>query len=73
MRLRYLAVEEKDAVKTEKNELEQLKNELNQCVNTRCLAFERVTSRQVVVVVVAGCASFTRSRTASTQTRPESR
>ena len=33
MRLRYLAVEEKDAVKTEKNELEQLKNELNQCVS----------------------------------------
>ena len=38
MRLRYLAVEEKDAVKTEKNELEQLKNELNQCVNMTPIA-----------------------------------
>ena len=32
MRLRYLAAEEKDVVKTEKRELEEIKNELNQCV-----------------------------------------
>ena len=36
MRLRYLAAEEKDAVKTERDELVQLKNELNQSVP--CLA-----------------------------------
>lgn len=32
MRLRYLAAEEKDVVKTEKKELEDIKNELNQLV-----------------------------------------
>ena len=29
MRLRYLAAEEKEVVKTEKNELEDIRNELN--------------------------------------------
>ena len=32
MRLRYLAAEEKEVVKTERRELEDIKNELNQWV-----------------------------------------
>ena len=57
MRLRYLAAEEKDVVKTEKRELEEIKNELNQCVSmTSPRRSYRTHNRPPEQPVVRACA-----------------
>ncbi len=43
MRLRYLAAEEKEAVKNEKHELQDIRIELNRCVTRASVAFSHLS------------------------------